>query len=87
MNGLLGNIYGLEMIESQFATTEETTEEVITRSWYERFFDPDPTRPLWQKTRTIQKHVMKPTIYKINNRLIYHPIFKEELYRVMNLGS
>jgi hypothetical protein len=72
------SIAGLQVIISNFAVEQDGTEEKeiqVTRSWWERFFDPDPTRPLWQKTKPKIIHVphYKPVMYRMMDKLIVHP--------------
>lgn len=60
-------IAGYKIIESKYAVRQEgyiVREVQRERTWWERFFDPDPTRPLWQKTKTVEVRVpdWKPLI-------------------------
>ena len=83
----MGSLFGLKMIETENAMREEITEEVVSRSWVERFFDPDPTFHLWDKTKIIQRRKFVPAMFRMNNMFLYHPAFKEELYKVTDLTS
>lgn len=69
---------GLEVIESVYAVEQDGTEDQeiqVPRTLWERFFDPDPTRPLWQKTKPkiIQVPHYKPVMYRLMDKLIVHP--------------
>jgi len=74
---------GLQIIESLNCIEEviEDKEIQVPRSLWERFFDSDPTRPLWQKTRAeiIQVSMRKPAMYRVMDKLIVHPALMPSL--------
>lgn len=77
----------LEVITSLYATEidgEIDKEIEISRgNFWARMFDPDPTYPLWIKTKkkTIKVPYHKPVMYIIGNQIITHPSLLEELKR------
>lgn len=79
----------LQVISSNYAVEQDGYEDVeiqINRGrFWERLFDPDPTLPLWQKTKTkiIQLPKYKPAMYRIGDRIISHPALIEHLKREM----
>lgn len=79
---------GLRVVESLFAVEEvkEEKEIQIPRTLWERFFDPDPTRPLWQKTRPeiIMVVTHKPAMYKLMNQFVIHPSLMPGLMDAIN---
>ena len=80
---MLGNIYGLQMIESTNAVVQDGTRPIeVRRSFKERFFS-WPWKP-WILTRTIQVPNYKPSMYRIGHQFIYHPSLKSEIYAVMS---
>lgn len=73
------NYNGMKVFESNLAVKQNGTEEkeiqVQRGGWLERLFDPDPTLPLWQKTKTkvIQVPHYEPVIYRMLDKIIVHP--------------
>lgn len=69
----------LQIIQSNFAVEQDGYEnqeiQVQRGGFWERLFDPDPTLPLWQKTKTkvISVPRYKPVIYQLFDKLIVHP--------------
>lgn len=78
-----------QIIESANAVELNGTEEKVIqvpRSWWERFFDPDPTRPLWQKTKPkiIQVPHYEPIIIKMFDKFIVHPSLMPKIREAMS---
>lgn len=71
--------FGMQIIQSNFAVEPDGTEDkeiqVERGGFWARLFDPDPTLPLWQKTKTkiIQVPHYKPVMYRMMDKLIVHP--------------
>lgn len=72
-------LFGLRVIESESAVEQDGTEDreiqIERGGFWERLFDPDPTLPLWQKTKTkiVKLPRYKPVMYRIMDKLIIHP--------------
>lgn len=64
---------------------DEDKEIQVARSLWERFFDPDPTRPLWQKTKPkiIKVPHYKPIMFLMGDSIICHPVLVDELKKAM----
>lgn len=83
----------LQIITSQFATEidGETDREIeVSRGGFlDRMFDPDPTYPLWIKTKKkiIKIPYHKPIMYIIGNQIITHPSLVAELKRSMEITN
>lgn len=83
--------FGMEIIQSNFAvaqdgTTEDKEIQVSRGGFLARLFDPDPTLPLWQKTKAkiVQVPHYKPVIYRMMDKIICHPTFYEQIKTAMN---
>jgi hypothetical protein len=82
--------FGLKIITSNFAVKQDGTEpkeiQVERGGFWARLFDPDPTLPLWQKTKTkvIQVPRYKPVMYKMADQIICHPSLFEQLRKAMD---
>lgn len=69
----------MQIIESLNALEVDGTEDkeiqVPRGGFLSRLFDPDPTLPLWQKTKTkiIQVPHYKPAMFRVMDKLIVHP--------------
>lgn len=78
----------LQIIESNFAVEQDGYEDKVIQvergGFLARLFDPDPTLPLWQKTKTKTVKVphYKPVIYRLLDKLIVHPSLVETLRNV-----
>jgi len=72
-------MFGTEIHQSNFAVELDGTEDkeitVERGGFLARLFDPDPTLPLWQKTKTkiIQVPHYKPTAFRLMDKIIIHP--------------
>ena len=75
----------MQIITSNFAVEPDGTEDkevqVERGGFWARLFDPDPTLPLWQKTKTevIQVPHYKPAIYKMMDKIVCHPSLFEQI--------
>ena len=76
---------GLNIIQSLHAVEQDGTEpkeiEVSRGGFWARLFDPDPTLPLWQKTKKVIVQVphYKPVMYRMMDQLIIHPALMPSL--------
>jgi hypothetical protein len=81
--------FGMKIIQSNFAVEQDGTEgkeiQVKRGSFWARLFDPDPTLPLWQKTKTkvIQVPHYKPVIYMMKDQIICHPSLYEQIHAAL----
>jgi len=77
--------FGTRVITSNFAVVLDGTEDkeiqVERGGFWARLFDPDPTLPLWQKTKTevVQVPHYQPAIYKAMDKIICHPSLVEQI--------
>lgn len=77
--------FGMEILTSNFAVEQDGMEdrevEIERGGFWERLFDPDPTLPLWQKTKTkvIRVPNYKPAMYRVMDKFIVHPSLFEQL--------
>jgi hypothetical protein len=75
----------MQIITSNFAIeldgTEDKEIQVDRGGFWARLFDPDPTLPLWQKTKTkiVQVPHYKPVIYRVMNKIICHPSLVDQV--------
>ena len=75
----------MQIITSSFAVEQDGTEDkeiqVERGGFWARLFDPDPTLPLWQKTKTkiVQVPHYKPVIYRLMDKIICHPSLYEQI--------
>jgi hypothetical protein len=84
-----------QIIESNFAVAEDGTIDKVIQvkrgGFWERMFDPDPTLPLWQKTKTkvVKVANFKPVMYLLKemNQLICHPSLVGEIRKAMDSQS
>lgn len=76
---MTSSLFGMKILESLNAVEQDGYEDkeiqVERGGFWERLFDPDPTLPLWQKTKTriIQVPHYKPAMYQIADQFIVHP--------------
>lgn len=81
--------FGMQIITSNFAVEEDGTEDIeiqVERGGFlARLFDPDPTLPLWKKTKTkiVQVPHYKPAIYRTMDKIICHPSLYDQLRQVI----
>jgi hypothetical protein len=81
--------FGMQVIQSNFAVEEDGKEDkeiqVERGGFWERLFDPDPTLPLWQKTKTriIKVPHYKPVMYRMMDKLIVHPSLMPSLMEAL----
>jgi hypothetical protein len=72
MLGMMGSIFGTEIIESIYSIGKIGTEpKIVNRTWKERLFS-RPWKP-WVKTKTIQVDVLGPVMYQVGNKFLVHP--------------
>lgn len=78
-----------QVIQSNFAVEQDGYEDkeiqVERGGFWARLFDPDPTLPLWQKTKTkvIQTPRWKPVIYRMFDKIICHPTMYEQIIKAV----
>ena len=78
---MLGQVSGFKMIESIHAKEEDGKMGVyVKRSLKERLFS-TPWRPI-KKTRLMIVTRYKPAMYRIYDRIIYHPSLKDEIMKL-----
>lgn len=93
----LGNIAGMKVVSSQWATEEDGYEdkEIMVKrgGFWERIFETDPTLHLWDdyKPVIIKSPKRKPTMYSFQNMIIAHPEIidrlTKELINVSNYST
>lgn len=83
----------MQVIQSNHAVEQDGTEgrEILEErgGFWARLFDPDPTLPLWQKTKTkiIQVPHYKPIMYRFMDKLIIHPSLMPSLMEILKTSQ
>lgn len=86
----IGDIGGMRVISSEFATEEDGYEEkeimVKRGGFWERIFDTDPTLHIWDDYKPVIVKVpkRKPAMYRINDMIISHPDLIKSLTNAMS---
>lgn len=79
----------MQIIESSLAVEQKGTEPKEIQQdrggFWARVFDPDPTLPLWQKTKTVVIQVphYEPVMYRLMDKLIVHPSLIQGLIKAI----
>jgi len=90
----IGDIGGMRVISSEFATEEDGYEEkeimVKRGGFWERIFDTDPTLHIWDDYKPVIVKVpkKKPAMYRLYDMIIAHPdLIKELSEGMMNMSN
>jgi len=77
---MLGSISGLQLFSSSAAVVEDGTKEIeVRRSIKERLFSWKP----WITTKTITVPNYKPAMFRVGNRIVYHPSLEQAILRAV----